>query len=447
MKSSFLGPAFRLLWLSELAFNLGGALMGFALGVWVFERTNSAQQLSFTLLSAAIPALLVLPVAGALADRFDRRWLIVGSDLVQVIVVAVLATLVMRSSLSVEHLYFINAVSAMIGAVRGPAYQAVYSSIVPVDSLTRANGLISLSRGLLQAGAPMLAGALMSTAGLASVVMVELILLIAGALTVFAALSHARHAIRSGSVITGSSVLTGLMMNIKTALVYFTEQPLMTILLAYVIVRESLMVLVSTMMTPLVLSTHTSATLGLILTSAAAGGLTSSLLLIGANIKRHLMVWILVSDAALSFFVLLAGWVAATWMWCLCAFLAAFAASVSGAASGALWMRKTPKQSRGSLFALIGMCSLVSMCVVILCAGGIGEHVFEPALLEGGAWASSIGSWVGTGKGRGFGFLFMVVGTACVCLSLVALLNPRLRRLDQFVEDRPDSVASVPSRA
>jgi len=74
----------------------------------------------------------------------------------------------------------------------------------------------------------------------------------------------------------------------------------------------------------------------------------------------------------------------------------------------------------------------------MLVGGSLGEHVFEPALAIGGAWADTIGVWVGTGKGRGLGFMFIVCGAAGLLISLLALTHTRLRRLDELVFDQPE---------
>jgi diaminobutyrate-2-oxoglutarate transaminase len=70
-----------------------------------------------------------------------------------------------------------------------------------------------------------------------------------------------------------------------------------------------------------------------------------------------------------------------------------------------------------------------------LIGGLLANSIFEPALLANGHWAHGIGAWFGTGKGRGTGFLFFAVGIGAVVVSLIALLDRRIHRLESDVED------------
>ncbi|AKJ29409.1 MFS transporter [Caldimonas brevitalea] len=436
-------PAFALLWLSETAFDLGSALMGFALGVWIFQQTGSAEQFSHAMLAAAVPAVLMAPVAGSLADRFDRRWVIGSCDVMSALSVVCLAWLLFSQRLVVEHLYVFNAVAAIINAVRTPAYRAAVSVIVPKDKMTQASGLIGMTQSLLQIGAPMAAGYVMGVSGLEGVIAVDIVMVAGGALAAFGGLSRARHAIRGVAVSEPVSFAHGTVLSLAAVLRYFRSAPTMLGLAGYGVLQQGLLVVATSMMTPLVLSTHSSDVLGLVLTCGAAGGLAGSVLLLLVRMNRRLMLWVLGGDFALSLFVLLAGFATSSFVWCVCAFCALMAGSASGACAGALWMRKTPKASRGSVFAWIAALDLLAMCAVLVLAGYLGERVFEPALAAEGRWADSLGVWVGTGKGRGLGFLFIVCGAGSALLSLVALAQPRLRRLDRRVPDALD----VPSPA
>jgi diaminobutyrate-2-oxoglutarate transaminase len=439
VKKKLLDRAFAFLWLSETAFDIGSALMGFALGIWVFERTASAEQFSLTFLSAAVPALIMTPIAGTFADRFDRRWVIASCDLITALMVVVLTLLLFHDRLAVEHLYLFNAVAAIVGMIRNPSFLAAVGAMVPKDRLTQANGLIGFTQGLMQIGAPLMAGYLMAAVGLKGITVVELIMVSAGAAAMFTALSHAPHAIRGTTSAERLPLLNGITTSFSDAIGYFGEYPLMAGLLVYTVLQEALVVLVSTMITPLVLSTHSSDVLGLVMTSGAIGTLVGALLLMAKPVNQRLVVWILVSNAGLSVFVLLAGLTVSPGLWSLYAFFALFAGSVSEACAGALWMRKAPKEKQGSIFALIGALNLMAMCVVMLGGASLGERIFEPALAPGGLWADSIGTWVGTGKGRGYGLLFIVSGTLGTLISLVALAQSRLRHLDELVGDQTHS--------
>ncbi|QNM97393.1 MFS transporter [Chitinimonas koreensis] len=442
-----LRPAFALLWLSETVLDLGSALMSFALGVWIFQRTGSAEQFSQAVLWSALPALLMTPFAGALADRFDRRRVIAGCDAASVLTIATLAALLWRGRLEPAHLYLFNAAGAVINALRTPAYRAAVSQIVPRERMTQASGLVGMSQAVLQIVAPLAAGYVMGAAGLEGVVSLDLLLVGGGALAALGALARARHAVRGGAD-AGLPFWRSSRDGFARALGHFRRTPPLAGLAAYTVLQESLLVLAVAMMTPLVLSFRSSDALGLILACGALGGLAGSLLLVARPIERRLMAWLLAADAALALFVLLAGFGTSTAWWCACAFGALFAGSASGACASALWMRKTPAGQRGSIFAVLGALDLAATCLVLLGGGHLGERVFEPALAAGGDWAGTVGAWLGTGRGQGLRFLFIVSGAAGCLISLLALLHPRLRQLDSRVPDHPETPAGpLPAHA
>jgi diaminobutyrate-2-oxoglutarate transaminase len=438
-------PAFGLLWASETAFDLGSALITFALGVWIFEQTGSPQQFTGAILAAAIPTLLMTPVAGTLADRFDRRWVIAGCDVASALLIALLAVLLFQGGLALDQLYLFNAGNAIIGSIRIPAYRAALGSIVPRDRLTQAGGLIGLTRSLLQVGAPLIAGFVMGRAGLTGIVAVQIALVVAGGIGAFGALSRARHAIRGvvrARTPSGRSILSSIGGDVTssfgTALRYLRDVPAMAGLAIYGAVQESLLVLAASMMIPLVLSSRSSDVVGVILSCGALGSMAGSALLIVAPLRRHLMLWMLVANVVVSLLVLTTGFASSTAMWSACAFGAYLGGTASSACATAVLLRKTPVAIRGSVFALNAALNGVMMCVAMLAGGYLAEHVFEPALAVGGPWADTVGAWVGTGKGRGLGFMFVVCGAAGCVVSLLALVPRGFRSFDELTLDPPD---------
>src|SRR6185295_9532907 len=68
---------FFLLWFGQTISLLGTGLTGFALGVWVFNETHSATALTLIAFFGVLPVIVFSPLAGALVDRWDRRWALI----------------------------------------------------------------------------------------------------------------------------------------------------------------------------------------------------------------------------------------------------------------------------------------------------------------------------------------------------------------------------------
>ncbi|MDN3222035.1 MFS transporter [Pseudomonas nunensis] len=441
-----LGRGFYFLWMGESLAVIGTALMEFALGVWVYNHTGSAVAFANVVLAATLPAIIFLPLAGGLADRVSHKVIIVCSDVLLAAMLFVVMALLWTDRLEPLHLYVFNALASIVSSFRQPAYQAAVNSIVKPDKFTRASGLMGISKNASALVGPLLAGILMAQAGLVTIVAIDLITFCSGTLLVIKAFSHARQpVIKSGGASAGS-VMRGAVRNVTDALGFFKTERLMAGLLVYTMLRNALLSMVTLMITPLLLSMHTSQTLGVVYTWAALGGLSGAGLLIFVGNPGRLMVLIACADLVLSLCVVSIGLVSSTTAYCAVVFVAIAAASVADGGVSALWMRKIPTGSRASVFALISMLIIAATSIAIFGGGLIVDHWFQPALEPGGRFVESIGGWLGIGKGRGVALLFVVAGAVSVLLCLGTLVYRPMRRLDRLVRDE-DSSALTPADA
>jgi MFS family permease len=123
----------------------------------VFRGGGNAMQSSAVFLAGLVPTLLFSPVSGWLADRFDRKWLMVGSEVVSGLAVA---GLIFVDRL--EFVYALLVLQAISYSIMTPARQAIVAGLVPSHDLTQANAFLQQLAGLVKIGGPMLAGLLLA---------------------------------------------------------------------------------------------------------------------------------------------------------------------------------------------------------------------------------------------------------------------------------------------
>ncbi|SIS25098.1 MFS transporter [Pseudomonas sp. 7SR1] len=426
-----LGRGFYFLWCGESLAVVGTALMEFALGVWVYTHTGSAVAFANVVLAATLPAVLFLPLAGGLADRISHRVIIVCCDVSLALLLLGVMALLWFERLESLHLYIFNCLASIVSAFRKPAYQAAVSTIVAPEKFTRASGLISISKNASALVAPLVAGAIMAKAGLVTILAVDLLTFCSGTLLVIKAFSHVRGASTHPDDAPKDTVFAGAVGNVSVALRFFARERLMAGLLVYTMMRGAVLALATLMMTPLLLSTLGSQTLGLAYTWAALGGLAGAGLLISMGNPRRLMALVAVADLLLAGCVIALGVVSQAVAYCALAFVAITMASIADASVNSLWMRRIPAGNRASMFALISMLTIASTSLAVIVGGLLVDHWFQPALLPGGPYADSIGRWLGVGPGRGVGLLFVVTGALFALLPLSVLLYGPMRRLDE----------------
>ena len=430
-----LGRAFLALWFGLTLSMLGTSLLEFAVGVWVYQQSGSVMGFSAAILSAVLPSVLVMPLAGSAADRFERRYLIVFADLLSAAVTFGLAILLWRGEVAVWNLYVFVAVVAVTNAVRLPAYRASVRDLVSKEKFVRANGMMEMSSRITAMLSPLIAGAMMAVTDLLGVVIINLIAFSMGAIVVFRALAPASSDANQVSAPVAQAE-AGDSETSLGAIGFFRSERLMLALLFYVIIQGGLSAFASTMVMPLVLASHSTEQLGLILSCGSMGGLAGAAALVVFDRSRHLMLTILICDVLLGLCIAGLGVFSVVAGYCIAAFAAIFVGSFAEGCADALWMRKAPQRCQGSIFSLIGTLYLATSAIVILGGGVLADRVFEPALTEGGMWsASSLGVWFGTQKGSGLALMFVICGICGSVVSLAALAQRRLRQLDTIVPD------------
>ncbi len=148
LKALLAGPGgriFGIVWLGQLVSNLGSAMTSFGLGIWVYLETGSATQLALIVLAARLPMLLVSPFAGALIDRWDRRWAMILADTGAAVGTLATMLLLLTGVLETWHLYVTLSFSGLFQAFQFPAYSAAVSTMLPKEQYGRASGMISLA--------------------------------------------------------------------------------------------------------------------------------------------------------------------------------------------------------------------------------------------------------------------------------------------------------------
>src|SRR3954447_26733128 len=147
---------FGLIWLGQLVSLIGSGLTEFGIGIWVYQRSGSATEFALIAFFATLPQVLVSPLAGALVDRWDRRWVMIGSDCGAALSALTVALLAWSGTLQVWQIYLAVLVTSSCVAFQFPAYASVMTQLVPQQHLGRANGLIGLAWSVQLIAAPLL---------------------------------------------------------------------------------------------------------------------------------------------------------------------------------------------------------------------------------------------------------------------------------------------------
>ena len=164
---------FRQLWLAGLVSDTGDWLLFIALPVVVYDLTGSAFGTSVAFLVELVPGVLVAPLAGWCADRFDRRRLLFVVSVLQALGLLPLLAVHTRADLPV--LYAVILVESVLVTVFDPAKNAMLPTLVPRRDLVAANSLIGLNQNLGRLVGGPLGGVLLAVGGLGLVTVIDLV--------------------------------------------------------------------------------------------------------------------------------------------------------------------------------------------------------------------------------------------------------------------------------
>ncbi|MFU8874284.1 MFS transporter [Micromonospora sp. SL4-19] len=157
--------AFRLLFLGRTVSALGDAVVPTALALAVLRATGSAGSLAVVLGCAMVPRLLLLPLGGVIADRFDARRVAIVTDLVRCAAQLAVGVELLGDAPALAHLAVASAVGGAASAFAIPTASPLVAGTVDVEGRQRANALMGVTANASRLAGPALAGLLIWTAG------------------------------------------------------------------------------------------------------------------------------------------------------------------------------------------------------------------------------------------------------------------------------------------
>jgi predicted MFS family arabinose efflux permease len=166
---AFQYPEFRTMWIGACLSSIGTWMQQLAQSWLVYKISGSASMLGLDAFLGQAPIMAFSLIGGVVADRFDRRHILIASQAVQLTCAFVLTALVMTDSLG-QHVWPILVLSTIVGfaqAFGGPAYQAFVPSMVGPEDLPNAIALNSIQFNLARILGPVIGGIVMEELGAA----------------------------------------------------------------------------------------------------------------------------------------------------------------------------------------------------------------------------------------------------------------------------------------
>lgn len=165
---------FLILWSTQSLSQLGSAMTGFALTLWLYEKTGSALQTALLSVCSYAPYVVMSIFAGALSDRWDKKKVMLVCDTLAACCSVAVLILLKADLLRPAHMYILNALTGLMNTVQQPAGDVAMTMITPKKHYQKTSGLRSFSSSLVTILNPVFATALYAFAGMDIVIYVDL---------------------------------------------------------------------------------------------------------------------------------------------------------------------------------------------------------------------------------------------------------------------------------
>jgi hypothetical protein len=432
--------AFTLVWLGQIISVLATNMTQFALTIWIYEKTGSATALGLQQVFFITPFLLISPIAGVMVDRYNRKLMMMVSDLAAGLGTVALLILQALGALEVWHLYVAAVIAGLGNAFQWPAYSAAISTMVSKEQYGRANGMMSLVEmgpGIL---APIMAGTLLPLIGLTGIMLVDVItfvLAIGSLLVVFIP--------QPPRTEQGKQAQGNFLKETTFGFKYIFARPSLLGLQLVFFFGNLFAGIGFTVLAPMVLARtgNDSTALGTVMSSGAIGGVIGGVLMSawgGFKRRAHgvLAGWIIAS-----IFTILLGWGRGLSVWIPAMVLSAMVVPLINGSNQAIWQAKVAPDVQGRVFSVRRLIAWLTNPITPLVAGLMADFVLEPGMRAGGSLTGVFGPLVGVGPGAGMAVLLILTSLGSLLVGVAGYLVPAIRDADIVLPDHDVNAAGA----
>lgn len=433
---------FTLVWLGQIISVLATNMTVFALTIWVFEETGSATALGLLQVFFITPLLIVTPIAGVMVDRYNRKLMMMVSDLTAGLATLSILSLHYFGLLEVWHMYAAAVFQGLGNAFQWPAYSAAISTMLPKEQYGRANGMMSLVEmgpGVL---APLLAGSLLPLLGLTGILSLDVItFLLAVAILLFVHVPQPR---RTEEGLQNQGHI------LKEAAYGFR----------YIFARRSLLGLqlvfffgnlfsgiAYTVLAPMILlrTGNDSASLGFVQSAGAIGGVIGGIAMSAWGGFRRRVHGVLAGWVISSFFFAVMGLGTGLPVWVAASALSALVIPLINGSNQAIWQAKVSPDLQGRVFSARTLIAWLTNPISPIIAGTLADYVLEPGMRASGGLTPVFGWLVPPGPGAGMGLLIFFASLGGILAGLTGYFVSSIRNAEDILQDHDTLPASEPA--
>ena len=362
---------FTLLWLGQVVSLIGSAMTWFGFTLWAWEATGKASALATISFFAFLPAVLFSPVAGVFVDRWDRKLVMILSDLATALGTFAILILFSLGSLQIWHIYLVSILAGFFTAFQYPAYAAAVTTMLSKDEYARAEGMLGTARALSGILAPVFAAALLPTLGLRGIMLLDLGTFLFALITLLVIPVPQPQSTETGAQSRGT-----FFEEVQFGFRHIRDRKNLRALTALFMAAGILLAIGATLMSPLVLSRtgNSESALATVQATGAVGGVAGGVVLsLWGGARRRIHNILIGGAGACLLGILWLGLGGAVLAWALGSFFFAFFEPFVEGGNLAIWQEQVPADVQGRVLSARHLLVQVPYLLGILVSGFLAE--------------------------------------------------------------------------
>ena len=199
---------------SSAVSTIGDLMYSVAIGYWVFEQTGSSSLMGVMSSISMFVTMFLSPFSGSIIDRCNRKWIMVGMDLMQSAVMLTIGALAYMKKLNVPGVLIAALLAALGSVFYSPAVSTLILDIVPRDDMVRGKSLYSGVHSLINTVGTAFSGVMVAFFGVPLIVVINGLSNLYSAITEF--FIHVPPTAQQGTQVTPQSILRDSRTAVKT---------------------------------------------------------------------------------------------------------------------------------------------------------------------------------------------------------------------------------------
>ena len=418
---------FYKLWLGELISNIGSGMTAFALSVYIYEKTGSVSYVSLITLLSFMPSIILSPIGGLLADRYDRRLLMIIGDLFSGLGLVYILWSIQAGEKSIVPIFIGITFSSIFTSLLEPSYRATLTDILEEENYAKASGLIQVAGSAKYLISPVIAGIVLSVADIRVILLLDIMTFITTCLMIFLVRKSINSEMKNYKKDSFKELLEGLFIIKENRGVYS-----LVIIMFFVCF---FMGFIQILIRPMILALSSVKTAGMRESLCAVGLLIGSLWIGIAGIKKNYSKILAVACFFCGIFMSMIGVNENLGIIGISTFLFFSTLPFMNSCADVLVRVSIPNELQGRVWGLISLITQMGTVAAYIISGVMADYVFEPMFNKNGILVENIGIIIGTGKGRGIGFMLILSGIGMLIMAIVIWKNREIREVSEKCVD------------